>query len=720
MGTKRALPGSGRTLLMRSLLLCGATFFLGAATSTEVAAQDSGGVETVVVTAEKKSEDINKVPVTVQALSGLQLQHAGIRDLKTAIALIPGGSQTGETSAGTQTYQLRGVATGDVNGDATVASYLDDFAFSIPGVPFAAPADLFDLQRVEVLQGPQGTLYGSNSLGGVIKIVTNDPDLENYDVEAAASFGSVHNHGYDYSADLMVNVPLIPDELGVRGVLSAKHLAATASVPALGIRNGNQDNTVTGRVKVLWTPTDKLTLEGSFWRFDDQQDFTQRVDHVHPIEIADIGVGDSPTSFTLYTGKATYDFGWATLTSTSGYMDRHNNLKALGKQVDTTFDARIPSKSTSFVEEVRLQSDDDGSPLHWIGGLFYQYGTTYSDTFFLLTSLFTDGISSQKSTQYAGFGEVSYDLWGGLVKPLVGLRWSSVRQKLEQNSTTTIDNPPPAPPTVLTSTDTVNGKNYHLNPRFNVSVYPSDDGMFYANVAQGFRPGALQTGAEVASLQAVTGVVTKEQLQTDSLWSYEVGAKWRFFDKDLNVNLALYKISWDQAQFQTGISGISGIVNLGNVRGQGIDLQASWRTPIPGLDLQFAGNINSTKISDINPLITVGLPFLHNGVQVPPVPKNNMSLIANYNTPLHYHDLDFVADASWQYRGREEDLSTGRRAAVINIFSAEAGVAKGKYELLAFIDNITNDEGPLIWEEGRMLVPRPRTIGMRLTFRPEL
>jgi outer membrane receptor protein involved in Fe transport len=244
--------------------------------------------------------------------------------------------------------------------------------------------------------------------------------------------------------------------------------------------------------------------------------------------------------------------------------------------------------------------------------------------------------------------------------------------------------------------------------------------MLYVNVAQGFRPGALQTGAEVASLQAVTGVVTTEQLQTDSLWSYEIGGKWTFFDKDLNVNLALYKITWNQAQFQTGISGISGIVNLGNVRGQGIDLQASWRTPVPGLSFQFAGNVNSTKINDINPLVTAGLPFLHNGVQVPPVPKDNMSLIANYTTPMHYHDLDFVSDVSWEYRGREMDLSTGRQGAVINIFSAEAGVARDKYELLAFIDNITDDEGPLIWEEGRMLVPRPRTIGMRLTFRPEL
>ncbi|MDE2463337.1 MAG: TonB-dependent receptor [Alphaproteobacteria bacterium] len=676
----------------------------------------SNPIETVVVTAEKRAQNINKVPDAVQAISGYQLQTQGIRDLKTALALIPGASITGETSQGTQTFQLRGVATGDVNGDATVASYLDDFAFSIPGVPFVAPTDLFDVNRVEVLEGPQGTLYGSNSLGGLIKVVTNDPDLNHYDALVSGSFGAVRAHGYNYSADLMVNIPLIPGQLAVRGVISSKHLSGDATVPHLGIRNGNNDDTITGRVKVLWHPTSRFSFLGSFWRFDDRQDFTNRVDHVHPVQIADVGVGNSPTAFSLYTGKFTYDFDWATLTSMSGYMDRHNNLKALGCQVDTCFDARIPERSTSFVQEVRLTSRGHG-PFQWIGGLFYQYGTNFSDTFFKLTSLFTDGISDQKSIQYAAYGQASYSLWHGLVVPLIGLRYSAIRQKLEQNSTTTIST---VPPTVLTSSNTVGGKNYHLNPRFNISVYPTKQGMVYVNVAQGFRPGALQTGAEVASLQAVTGVTTAEQLKTDSLWSYELGTKWTLLDDSLNLAASVYEIDWNQAQFQTGISGISGIINLGNVRGHGIELQASYQTPIRGLSLQFAGAWNSTKVYDINPKISAALPFLHNGAQVPPVPKDNMALIVNYNRDLGFHDLEFISDFRYEYRDREMDLSTGRKSGIINILSADVGVENDRYQIQAFVDNMLNDQGPLIWEEGRMLVPRPFTIGLRFSFHPDL
>ncbi|HET7335688.1 MAG TPA: TonB-dependent receptor [Rhizomicrobium sp.] len=719
MSMNKALQESGWSKTVRAILLGSAATLLTNAAITPALAQ-SDGVETVVVTAEKRAQDISKVPVTVQALGGDDLARQGIRDIKSALALVPGASLSGETSQGTQAYQLRGVAVGDTTGDATVATYLDDFAFSVPGVPYAAPADLFDLQRVEVLQGPQGTLYGSSSLGGVIKIVTNDPDLTRYDMKAAASFGSVKQHGYNYSADLMVNVPLIQDKLAVRAVLSGKHLSGYSFVPALGIRDGNNDDTVMGRVKVLWQPTERLSLSASYWNFTDQQDFTNRMDGFDPPLINDVGVGESPTRFSLYTGKINYDFNFASLTATSGYLTRFNGLKALGCQIDTCFDARIPANSHSFVQEVRLTSNDDG-PLHWIGGLFYQAGKESRTTFFDLTStinpnIFIDGYSALKSKEIAAFGEVSYDLWGGKVRPLVGLRWSRVKRQLAEDSTTTISG---TPPVVIRTTAGESGKNFHLSPRFNLSFFPNDDGMLFVNVAQGYRPGALQTGANVASLQALTGVTTNVQLATDSLWSYEVGAKWSFFDKDLNVGLSLYKIDWSDAQFQTGLSGISGIINLGNVKGKGVDLQVSWRTPIKGLDLSFAGGWNSTKIYNINPLVTAGLPFLRNGVQVPSVPKNNATLMVNYITPTGYYDLNFLADARFEYRAKEADLATGLESGVLQIFSAEAGIQKDSYQVMLFVDNITDERGPSIWEQGRMIVPRPRTIGMRLTFSPQ-
>jgi outer membrane receptor protein involved in Fe transport len=119
-------------------------------------------------------------------------------------------------------------------------------------------------------------------------------------------------------------------------------------------------------------------------------------------------------------------------------------------------------------------------------------------------------------------------------------------------------------------------------------------------------------------------------------------------------------------------------------------------------------------------MITAGLPFLHNGVQVPNVPKGNFSLGFNYARPLGYRDLILIADATYQYRAKESDLATGLRSGDLNIISFEIGVEKDAYQIQFFADNITDERGPSLWEQGRMIVPRPRTLGMRLSFSPEL
>src|SRR5258708_19815197 len=200
-----------------------------------------------------------------------------------------------------------------------------------------------------------------------------------------------------------------------------------------------------------------------------------------------------------------------------------------------------------------------------------------------------------------------------MIRPLVGVRYSAFKRVLSQDSTTTISG---TPPIVIVSPADEHGANYHVSPRFNLSAYPNDDGIFFFQEAEGYRPGALESGANVAALQSLTGVVTNVQLQTDSLWSFEVGTKWSFFDKSLQVGLSAYMIDWNKAQFQVGLSGISGIINLGDVKGHGVDLTVTQQTDIPGLSWQFAGGINSTTIKSINPLIPPSLPCIHNSLQI--------------------------------------------------------------------------------------------------------
>ena len=715
----------GRASRLRSLRYAGLSALLASVSSVAMAqearpqnpaAPTPAAISELIVTAQKRNEDILSVPTSVQALGGQQLQRQGITDITTALTKIPGASLQGQTNAATTVYQLRGVSNGDVLGDATVASYLDNFAFNVPTVPWAAPADLYDLNRVEVLQGPQGTLYGSSSLGGVIKVITNDPVLSKYDLTAAASGAKVQDHGYNYEGDLMVNVP-IGEQFAARAVIGAKHLSGDATAPFLGIKNANNEDVVYGRLKLLYQPTDKLRLLASYWYFEDNQDFTNRVDNSNPAEIHDRGVGNSPSRYWIAALDAQYDLGWASVLNSIGYMQRRSGLLAVGCQVDTCFNVTAQDKTNSWSDELRLTSQGSG-PLHWITGFFFQHGSDGGPTFFNITNpnLLTIGLGSVHSTEYAVFGEVSYDLFGGKLRPLAGLRYSKIERSLSQNSNTTIET---VPPIVVKSSAGASGTFYHLNPRFNLSYFPNERGIIYVNVAEGFRPGALQTSSQVASLKAVLGVDTPVQLNTDSLWSYELGTKWRLFDNTLNISAAVYAIDWKNAQFQTGASGVSGMINLGDVTGKGFEITISQITPIPGLSWDFAGAINSTKIDSISPTVLAALPFLHNGMQVPPVPKNNASIDVYYERPLPFNDMEFTSALSFYYRAAEEDLSTGRRSATLQIWSARAGIKKPTYEVLLFADNINNEQGPTIWEEGRMIVPRPRTVGIRVSWTPE-
>lgn len=716
-------PNSGVARLRasnRASLFMTAVFSASMVNAACAADQPANEVSTVVVTAQKRQEDVSKVPVTVQALSGALLQRQRIENVQKIVDLVPNASLAGESSKGTEVYQVRGVAVGDTSGDATVAAYLDDFAYSIPGSPYAPPADLYDLQRVEVLKGPQGTLYGSNSLGGVIKIVTNDPNLAEFQTTGDASVGQVWNHDRNYRGDLMLNAPIVQDKLAVRAVLSGQHLSGYSYLPLLNRQNGNKADVVLGRVKVLFQPTDKLSVLAGFWRYEVAQDFTNRLDSANPpIDLAT--GGNSPTDYTLYTLRVNYDLGWADLTSASGYILRHYGILLTGCQIALCYDLDTKDRTTAFNQEIRLSSKNNG-PLHWVAGLYYDNSIDQGPTNFKISPPLVpipeqappvDSVAHfhMHAKEIAGFGEVSYDLFDGKLRPLVGLRYSYVDRLLNQNSIATLNG------AVLVDTKAaVEGQYYHISPRFNLSYFPTENGMLYFNMAEGYRPGALQTASAVASLETILGVQTQEKLQTDSLWSYEVGAKWAFLDRSLSVSLSLYAIDWKRAQLQTGLSGTSGVLNVGDVNGKGVEIYITDRPPIPGLTLQFAGGWNSTKLQDIDPNILARLTFLHNGMQLPPVPKENFSVIANYEHPTNYYDATFIADARYQFRSRERDLSTGFESADLNIIDADVGFKRNGYTVQFFADNLTNDKGPSIWEQGRMIVPFPRTVGVRFIF----
>lgn len=672
---------------------------------------ETGPIEEVVVTAQKREQAIMDVPVSVQALQGADLERLGIRDVQDVLALVPGASVPAVIGPGTQTYQLRGVSASEVAGDATVATYLDEFAFNIPGSPVSIPAEIFDLQRVEVLRGPQGTLYGKGSIGGVIKLVTNDPVLNEFSSRAQGSFADISSGEQSYSGDVMVNVPVLEDKVAVRAVVGAAHTGGWFDAPALGEKNVNDSESKSGRLKVLVQPSQRLRIEGSVWRQDIDKSFYERIDHVNPPRTNDTGPGETPADWTLTSMEIGYDWDGVTLTSATGALDWDSRLIAFG-EIPTfgAFAIENFSEFESFNQEIRLSSN--GSRMvDWVVGGFYQDSESQSDSDFNISSppLTIQGASSTESESWAVFGEVSVNLMDGRLVPLVGLRYFEEDRSLLDEQTTLLGGA-----VVSSEAESTEGSFDDVSPRFNLSFFPVESLMVFSNVAKGFRSGAILNEGSVIGLGAL-GIQTAQQLEEDSLWSYEAGAKWEALEGRLAVDVVGYWIDWKDAQIEVSPGGISAVLNLGDVEGKGVDLSVRYRMPGLGLTAEVAANVNDTELTSVDPAITSSVPHVRSGMQLPGTPKNTVSVIVSYFRPVPDWNLQVLADVRYQHRDDQQGLVTGLRSGNLDIFSARVGFARDSFTAMVYGENLGNDDGPIAVPSDRYTVQPPRSVGVRFS-----
>jgi iron complex outermembrane receptor protein len=325
-------------------------------------------VEEILVTANRTEQSISDVSQAVQALSGDDLQDLQITDFEQMIDLIPGAVQNSSISQGSNVYSMRGVASAETDGDATVGYYLDNFAFSLPGRPYAPVTDIYDTERVEVLRGPSGTLYGLGSLGGTIKVITKDPVLGEFEGSFKATLADIDDVDSSHTGDLMVNIPL-SETAALRGVLSIKDIGGWAEIIPSNQTNGNPYDGITGRLKLLVEPSEDLSIKLTYWHQDSEQKFANRLTYPNPPAI-DNTFGETYSDFTIYVADIEYDLGFATLQSTTGYMENtviSNNggfIPGIGD-----FSSLWPLESENFNEDLRLISNGDGA-WSWIVGLF--------------------------------------------------------------------------------------------------------------------------------------------------------------------------------------------------------------------------------------------------------------------------------------------------------------------------------------------------------------
>ena len=683
-----------------------------AQTSSETTAVE---LEEIVVTAQRREQNISDVSQAVQALSGEDLDELNITNFEEMITLIPGAIQNSTISHGSNVYSIRGVAASETDGDATVGYYLDNFAFSIPGRPYAPVTDLYDTERVEVLRGPSGTLYGLGSLGGTIKVITKDPVIGEFEGSFKATVSEIDDGDSSYTGDIVINAP-ISDNAAIRAVLSIKDIGGWAEIIPSDQTDGNPYEALTGRLKLLVEPNEKTSVKFTYWRQDSEQEYANRLTYPSPPAIDNV-FGETFSDYTIYILDVAYDLGFAMLESTTGYMENtviSNNggfIPGIGN-----FSSLWPLESENFNEDIRLTSKSEGA-WSWIIGAFYQDGETFGGQDVLLPDFGFNSINASNllsSESWAIYGEASRTSEDEKWVLTIGGRYYEEKRGFNENSSVELLTPlTGAPDPIVTNTvGTDSATNDTFNPRLNVAYYPSEDSMLYFEAAKGFRSGSITSTAIMTASNATLGGTNYDNAsEPDTLWNYTIGGKWNL--GSVSIDLAAFFYDWGDAQVEISPALQTIVIPVADIEGRGIDLTIAWDTPIDGLSLYFSGNTNEVELDNVDEAIVTKLPFMGDGSQLPGTAKSTYSIRANLIRPLN-NDMTLNANALFVQRDSVQSVFDGRIAPSIELLNANIGVSKNNWKFGLFGRNLTEEEGPMSMVGGQHSIPFPRTIGLSL------
>jgi outer membrane receptor protein involved in Fe transport len=625
--------------------------------STAHAQTDTGpakkpGLEEIVVTAQKRSEKLSKVPISIAVLGRAQMDKQGVRSIQDIARLVPGLSLQTSDELGDTNISIRGIVSN--TGAQTTGIYIDDTPVQArQEVVFSdAFPKVFDLDRVEVLRGPQGTLFGAGSEGGTVRFITPAPSLTTYTGYFRSEVSFTDGGSPSYETGGAVGGPIVQDKLGFRFSLWDRQDGGyiTRVDPATGevaAHDVNDANSLVSRLALGWQATDDLLITPAV--------FFQRVyngDRGFSWEDAPPGYNLPAPPFTTYAQipqpsndtyilpslNIGYDFGGFSFTSISSYFRR---------AYDSTFDATsfelsgllpnggislpgVPNylstgsylmRQANWTQEARFTSTDrPDSTFSWVGGIYFQNNVSRNNNTFAepfdeisnyLSQYYGYGPGNSLSyfgeapvdgkysyidrfalmeTDIAAFGSVTY-------QPLPGLKFSAgLRVARSKYAYDDFQDGPygPAAPTSYSGSKA----ELPVTPRFAISYQITPQQMLYTTAAEGYRIGGANES--VAGIQACAGDLATLHLtdvphtfNSDTVWSYELGDKGSFFGNRLRVDASAFWINWKQIQEQVLLPtcGYYYTANLGEAVSRGFDIQADWAA---ANGLQIGGNAGLT------------------------------------------------------------------------------------------------------------------------------
>ena len=706
------VPRAPRRAGLQYGILVPATVFAACAALTTTAAaqsasaQDAGAagtLEEIVVTAQKRSESILSVPISITALGEADLARRGIKDLNDLASATPALQITSNNGFGYANVSIRGIAS--ATGAATTGMYIDDTPIQERTDSLAPPIapQMFDLERVEVLRGPQGTLFGAGSEGGTIRFITPAPSLTGTSVHARTELAYTEGGDPTYEAGLAGGAPLIDGTLGFRA--SAWYRDQGGYIDRVSRytgqvtdRNVNSSTTRAVRLALAWEPIDGLKITPAvFYQHSHMADVDQYWEERPKFQSEAKIAQPDDDKWTLSSLTIDYALPAFSIRSISSYTSRSNfqindwsyvepsQLSAIGipgtasapGSVDVpglpgwTAAMYADVYQDAFTQELRFTSVDTAdSRWSWVGGLYFQHTRLHrvrnehenldqltgalfgipAVAFFGVPSLpgpvgYAEDVTNTEQ-ELAAFGNLSFKLTDAL-KLTVGTRVS----RTEFHSQNFQDGPWNDGPGFAEGTQ----KDTPVTPKVNLTYNLTPDNMLYATAAKGYRVGGgnpSYAGNFVCQID-LQGADAPAVYKSDSVWSYEIGTKNRLANGRADISASVFRIDWSNIQSLIFMPTCGNIYtdNLGKAVSQGGDLELHAEVA-PGLRLSLSAGYTDAHYTQTTTRVFGGgtVVLAANGEKLP-IPKVSGSAALYYEHALFNSEHEGYVNLTYDFAG---------------------------------------------------------------------
>jgi iron complex outermembrane recepter protein len=730
-----------RTRLGTAILLAlaaSATAQAQQAPTTPSSDDQSQALGTIVVTAEKRSEDVQNIPMSISVLDASQLEDLHATQLADYAGYLPGFTVINNGSPGQAMLGIRGIS--PLSAGSTVATYIDETPIGTSSNYGAGSTDVLDLlpydfQTFEVLRGPQGTLYGATALAGVVRYTTKQPDLDTSSWRVGADTFAQDGAGdLGYGARAGFSAPLIPGQLAFSASIARQQSPGYTD----NVRTGEKDQDdfwqQAAHATLLWRPSDTLsfTLSAILGKTDSQNDSFTALDPttLKPVygDLKNDNYVPQPynKSVDYYNATVNWDLGWGDFVSATSYAQ---NSTGSGLDASLVYGALFPLfglpepgisdvtyqlKLYKTTQEFRLVSKADDH-FEWLAGFFYtdensKQNQAASAQFLDYTPIpgldpLAEIALPSTYKEYAGFGDVTWK-FNSTFDITAGVRWAHNEQTFSEITSGALEG--------LGNTSGDSSEDV-FTYSFAPQIHFSPDSMLYARIASGYQPGGPNL--------ALPGV--PPTVDASKLTNYELGWKAMFDDHRVLLDVALYDIDWDNIQVSANNGQVSYLANGGTARSQGVEFSTVF-LPTTGLRLGLNGAYTDAKLTQDVPSIG-GL----DGDRLPSIPQWAASATVDYSFPLSGGwsgrvggGLRYVGDTMSGLAHSPTTLPQDSYTAI----DLNADMSNDHWTLRLFIKNLTDNRvytslaalsDPLTGEMVRVnAVPlQPRTIGVGFDYK---